>query len=345
MKPSVRAWLNRLEFSGERRLFFLTRISAMNGAGIALRSIFESLVRFPGSAAEKKLSQYSLSNITTGRPFAEGYDKHGWFDTRSTALLVTGEERQCLARTLERLVRDPRTTLSFWRLVFVTNLRWFLSAMIALAICVVLYTQQHLFVQVLGAPQGGGQQMVFGIGLVLWEYGIHLATLVALLAMWFYYRLYHHIGPARDQKDRRGIYRLFRRQFVLRLLPELSNLMNTGLSPVDALELCLTIYTRGYYRYRLTDLSVAMATGGEMIDLLGERLLEQRYAVLAASIAEAYPGEPQRVLSDIHRIMYTDTENQYRALSRRLCFVLMIVLLMIIYGVLDVIYAAPVTFH
>jgi type II secretory pathway component PulF len=341
----VNHWLrflkNRLEFDRERQLSFLTRIAAMVGSGIALRSVFENLLRFPANAAERGLSGHALSNISRGLPFAQGCDVMGWFDKRITALLVAGEEHHCLRQTLGGLTHGGPERLSFWRTVLLSNTRWLISLAMALAICTVLYTQQALFVQVLGEPDNLGQSMVFGLGMALWEYGLFLLSCAALLVIAIYYALYHHTGRSRDRQDQYEPYRLFRRQFALRLMPELAGLMEAGLSPVDTVELCARIYPKGYYHYRLKALSRSMASGAELTQSLSACLLERRYTGMARSLSASYPGNPQSALLELHRIMVADASSRYRALSRRLCLVIMLSLLGIIYGVMEVLYAAP----
>lgn len=326
-------------------MFFLTRISVMNGAGIALRSTFENLASFPSHKTECKLSEHALSNISRGRPFAEGYDLYGWFDRRTTLLLVTGEEHQRLGQTLDTLIQGNRSEISFWRTVVLTNLRWLLSLAVAIAICVVLYTQQDLFLQTLGAPQNILQKAVFGFGMLLWEYGIDFMAVVVVLGIALCYHMYYYIGRSRDKWDQHGIHKLFRKQFVLGLLPEISGLIEMGLSPVESLHICQKVYSATYFRYRLTKLRAAMAAGAELIESFGKHLLDQRYMALAMSLSIAHPGEPHRVLLRLRRIIDADVVANYRVLSRYLSFVLMVLLLGIIYGVLEIIYAKPANFQ
>ena len=340
-----RVLINRLEFDGERQLFFLTRVSAMSHAGIALRSIFESLARFPSNPVERKLSFHALSNISKGRPFAEGYDIFGWFDKRITALLVAGEEHHCLDETFKALVHRNQDVPSFWKTVVLSNIRWLLGLLVALIICTVLHTQRQLYTQVLGELNHIGQTIVFGIGMVIWEYGFILLFCLLLWSIGVYWALYRHVGNSRDYYDQYGIHRLFRRQFALRLLPEIAGLMRAGLSSVEAVELCRKIYPTGYYHYRLLALSKSIATGTELIEALCKCLLEPRYFGLARSLSAAHPGKPQHVLLALRKIIVADVSGKYRALSRRLSFVAMVSLLGIIYGILEVLYASPANFQ
>lgn len=341
MMTTLSFLVTRFNFNQEQRAFFLKRFNAMNKAGIALRSIFDNLRQFPSNKSEKTMSEHSLSNISLGRPFADGYAKYGWFDNRSTALLIAGEEYHCLDKILRHLATEEKGGLSFWRTVVIDNMRWFIASIIVLMICVILHTQKHLFTNVMGEPTALIQQSVFALGALLSRYGWILGLGFLMIATTLCWHLYFYIGAMRMRLDYFGIHALFRRYFLLNILPEISALMSAGLSARGALDACLTFYPSGYRRYQLQRLQNAIATGIDLIETLGMSLLDKRYAALASSIAIAYPGETEVVIENLYAVIRTDTDNLYRLIKQRLSFLLMMLIAALIYGILDIIYATP----
>ncbi len=338
---NLQTTLNRIRFSSDEQQIFLSRLAAMNEAGIPLRSVFETFSRFPSTPEEEQIAQLSLHNIGQGSPFAHHYDRMGWFPRHIALLLEAGEESKALEQSLQVAVDCYRPQSSALRTVLLPNLRWPLTVAIACTICAFLYLQQDLFLQVLGSELSISQETIFVIGGFLVQHGTHaaLAATAGIVALLFLLRT--GTGLYRDALDRLPIFAGYRRAFTARLLPMMVGFMQAGMAPLETMDTLLTLHSRGYDHHRLREIRSAIASGMDLAEALGRTLLESRHRAVLQSLIPAYPGRTHRSISELAKIVQTDLEARYKAFGQRLALVCLALILGLVYGILDVIYTAP----
>lgn len=338
---NLQSLLNRLRFGSSEQQIFLSRLTAMNGAGIPLRSAFETFSRFPSTPEEEQIARLSLHNIGQGSPFAHRYDRMGWFPRHIARLLEAGEESKALGQSLQVALDFYRPQASAWRTVLLPNLRWPLTVAIALVICIFLYLQQDLFLQVLGSELSTSQETVFAIGKFLVQYGMLAALVAAVVIAAFVFLLRTGTGLYRDALDRFPVFIDYRRAFTAQLLPMMVGFMQGGMAPLETMDTLLTLHRRGYGHYRLREIRAAIAGGMDLAEALGRTLLEARHRALLQSLAPVYPGRAYRAISELAKMVRTDVEARYKVFGQRLALVCLALILGLVYGILDVIYTAP----
>ncbi len=337
-----RGWLiNLTGFGIVEQQALLSRLAGMLQAGIPLRTAFETLGRFPGGTAEGRIVRHSLHNIGHGHPFAKGYAERGWFRERMAELLVAGEENNCLVRSLQLCRQGVGREDSVWHVILWNNLRWPLSAAICCIVAVFLYLQRDLFLQVLGESESPGQRLVFAVGGTLVEHGVILALVAAALFGLLSHQLRNATGAYREWLDRWPLFRDYRLAFVSRLVPEMVSFMDVGMASLEAVGVLLRLHRGRYRQHILLELRSAVIAGMEPMDAIARLLLEKRHRAVLMSLAAAHPGHAERSLEELGNILHADRQLRYRALGRRLSFVSMLFLLLLSYGILDVIYASP----
>lgn len=337
----LRRWLNRALFNADEQRMFLLRLHALLKSELPVRSVFENIRRFSTAPIERKIASHSLRNISLGQPFASGYAEHGWFAPNLSALLIAGEENRCLPDTLQRALQNDSNGISAWRLIALGNLRWMVGVALAMATCVFLHLQQDLFIQVAGPPQNFAQRAVFALGSFVAHYGAAFAALALVFGFAMSFVLRSRFAW-RERLDGLWLFSHYRRAFAAQLLPQMAGLMGAGLGAVDAMNALAPIHDSAYRLERLRAMRVAVASGLALDEALGRFLLQPRHAAVLQALSAAHPGRAQRALEQLEPIVLRDMEADYKTVARRLGFSCMVALLLLAYGVLEVIYAAPV---
>ena len=335
------AILNRLRFSRTEQQMFLSRLGTMLQAALPLRSIFDVLLKFPCNESERKIAAQSLESIGNGEPFAAGYATSGWFPPQVSALLVAGEEHSCLSRSLSTALDSYKGAFKPRQWLLYANMRWYLTLAIVCGICVFLQQQHALFQQVLGTEQTFGQQLVFLLGAGLLGWGPTAAAGLGLGAALVVWQLHFGTSSLRLALDKGPLFGRYRQMFAGRVLAEMAGFIAAGMGPLAAVDVLLSIYDKGYRHQRLIDLRHGLAAGMEPSEALSRTLLDGKYQALLTSLMLAYPGRSAMALQELGNMLVADLETHFRRLGQQITFICLMILLVLAYGILDLIYAAP----
>ena len=311
MMTRLRHWfLRTVVFPRSAQLRILSALQVQLKAGVGVADAMSYQREITRDHQVRRVTDLALSSLSAGQPFPSLFAAQGYYTAADVRLLDVADRHGALIPAIDLIMAEADPEESFGGVVLFANAQW-IAGLVAMVLIAMLGTEYESVMTFGDAPPQSFFQVGHWLNSHLWW--VLILAVVAIIA----YRRARVLvrGPLRLQLRAAGIFGVYDRQVLIRLLVLMSLLLRHGVAPRHAVEEVAIIAStnkRGHLTRSIQATLNSLRAGDSLADGLGNLLHADHITLIKLQSGRETPAELAQALATLSEVIRHELKQQLR---------------------------------